>query len=253
MERYVGGQAVPRPAREIQGLLRVPGGPRVISLPDGHDRQVGQDVGCAPVVPLLPKRPQRLLEGRDRPVEVVQLQRGEPRHPQRVRFRARVPDLPGEFDALLGERHQPLVVRGAVHAAHQAPEGPGAYPRREAVAGQRLLHQQPSLGVPGAHHPVHAERPADAGGGGRVVRLQRPADGGPQVIVFGLQTVEPLDLIPPLDSRLRGFGERQVERGVAPPRVLRFPGLPEFLEGVLPDGFEHPVAHPARPRSRRHQ
>lgn len=64
--------------------------------------------------------------------------------------------------------------------------------------------------MPGAHHPVHAQRPAESGSGLRVARLERPTDRGPQVIVLGLELAKPLGLISALYTGLGLLGARPV-------------------------------------------
>ena len=99
--------------------------------------------------------------------------------------------------------------------------------------------------MPKAQPKRAAERPPSASRDQAMAALR--------LSVLGLQPVEPLDLVPPLYKRPGFLGECQVERRVAPPRVLRIPRLPEPLECVLLDRLEHPVSHPARARPRRHE
>jgi hypothetical protein len=71
MECYVAGQPVARTVCELEGLLRVGRGPRVVAPPEGNDSQVGQDMGSAPIVSVLPIDLQRLIEDPGCPVELV--------------------------------------------------------------------------------------------------------------------------------------------------------------------------------------
>ena len=91
----------------------------------------------------------------------------------------------------------------------QGPVGSTAHLRREVGPGQRLLHPRAPLSMPGAHHPVHAQSPAEPGSCLRILRLERPTDRGSQVVVLGFEPVEPLDLIGALYPRLRPLGERR--------------------------------------------
>jgi hypothetical protein len=59
--------------------------------------------------------------------------------------------------------------------------------------------------------------------------------------VLRLQSVQPLDLLAALDAWLGLFCEHEEVRYVPPLRLLF--ALPEFLQSVLPDRLEHPVAY----------
>src|SRR5215213_1070452 len=67
----------------------------------------------------------------------------------------------------------------------------------------------------------------------------------PQVVVLGLQALEPLRIFGPPQLRLGFLGQGKEEASVPAPYLIGIACLLELLLSVLPDGLEQPVSHPA--------
>jgi hypothetical protein len=251
------GEGDARGVHEREGPARVPAGaqrgdrplvellrPAQVSAPPGDLAQVVEqhrlEVGARP----RPRDRERLGPARLRGVHVALL---PPHDAQRVeddRDRARLAELAVLGEALLEQRARAFVLAG--HGG-DLPRGlePTGTRRRDApgVGFQRGVDPAPPLGEVAAHVPEpvqrarHPEQP-----GGVAAAAGRPLQRGGQVLVLPLQPVEPDGLLRLLELRPGALGELEEDVTVAVARSGLLSGLDEPLEGVLPDGGEHPVA-----------
>src|SRR3954447_10158254 len=89
--------------------------------------------------------------------------------------------------------------------------------------------------------------PAEGGGEAKadfdLSRFVGPVEGGAEVVVVGVEPVEPELLLGAPDFGLGGFGQAQEVEGVAAPDVFGLPALGQLLQAILADGFEDREAH----------
>src|SRR5215203_4264298 len=71
------------------------------------------------------------------------------------------------------------------------------------------------------------------------IGVEPPVQGRPQVVVLGVEPVEPHHLLRTGQLGFGLLGQRQEEFGMCPPRRLRFTALRQPLQPVLPDRLQH--------------
>src|SRR5438105_3106500 len=91
-----------------------------------------------------------------------------------------------------------------------------------------------------AHEPEAGERAGEPEGELRPAGAFQPIERGPEVVVLG---VEPLEPLAPAcrQVRLRRLRQREEVLGMRPPKLLRLVRVFESLERVLADRLQHPV------------
>ena len=154
---------------------------------------------------------------------------------------------PGQRDALLQERAGPPDVPGLVFQA------PRRGQRRHPGGGRAGAGSGERAGQPGAALAdglAHGPEPAERGGEpelplGPVRVLLPPLERGPQVVVLGLQPLEPDRLVTALQLRGGPLGQGQAPVAVPPARRRPLARLGQLLAGVLPERLQQPVPHAA--------
>jgi hypothetical protein len=141
-----------------------------------------------------------------------------------------------EFALLVQQHPEPVgqpaqrcsgVIRSEVDGPFQPPPPFGDMTVPEPELSERLDQPQAGRG------------PLAVGGAG----LQRPAQGGPQVVMLGLQAVEPGQMLPAVQLLGGLLGKGRVMLGMPAPGLFFLAGLGQALQGVLADRLQH-----ARPR-----
>src|SRR5829696_923174 len=182
---------------------------------------------------------------------------------ERSRDTCFIPELPEQCHALLDQGCRPLVVTlpdryvsglaqrlctqalvGRRAGLDEPPFQPAtslalAVGMPEACLGQRSRQPEPQL------RALFPRFPFD------VLRAQRPSQGGPEIVVFGPQPLQPRRLLPQLGLGL--LGESQVVPRVPLPDQFRLSRLVELLGGVLPRRLQKPVACLPAPAGYQHQ
>jgi hypothetical protein len=115
--------------------------------------------------------------------------------------------------------------------------------RLRPVRRQHQLVPAAALAEVAAHVPEAAQRPGDAELELRFTRLVSPGERRPQVVVLGLDALDPVGLLGAAqDAHLGLLGEVGEVLGVAALEVLGLTTLVQALERVGADGFEHAEA-----------
>jgi hypothetical protein len=71
------------------------------------------------------------------------------------------------------------------------------------------------------------------------VRIQRPAQGGAEIVVLGLETIQPRQVRGALQLAVRPFGQPRVELGMPAPGGLEVTGPLEALKSEFSNRLEH--------------
>jgi hypothetical protein len=242
--------------REVQSLLQSPPD-RHVFLEAGDDRippagpgiphhQHRQDLGHAPLVTRLPEEREALLEhvrcmlqviaGHDEGQVVDGL--GDP---------LGIAQLPLDGDGLRVEdaRGLPVLLPPGDPSRSDQRLRPG---RRSALPGRHRqdLREPPSpLGQVPALLPEAPQRTGRFLGSDRVAALDGPPQGGPDVGMFDLTAVEPLELIRRGEVGLGLHGQGQEVIGVAAEHRIEVGPGRQLFQRELPDGLQHGEARGA--------
>jgi hypothetical protein len=155
-----------------------------------------------------------------------------------------VAELAVQREALLPPKHCRLVVVGVDRQVGCSLEESRAHARPALVPGERGLHAAAALGE------VASERPESPDRCGQpraelLVRLQ-PIERGADVVVLGLQPVEPFTRRL-AEMRLRILDESEEVLRVAAAQLLALGRVVEPLDRILANRLEHPEAFAGSP------
>ena len=123
-----------------------------------------------------------------------------------------------------------------------SPESQSARLFRAGAEAQQPLQALAALEVGSSQLPVAPERGAHPQTDVRLVFFGRPGQRCAQVVAFGVEPLEPAQLLRPEQRRFGVLRERKIEARVATPHGMAVAALLQPFERVLADRLQHPEA-----------